>query len=255
MCGRPIERSGTRGRPSSYCDLAEHTRAKAFAARRAVPLTAGVDGCAGEDTAPPQPLVDDEQPSFAGLLAQFADIAEQTRRALDDQQRELAVVLERAVEVARTATAPDAVAHEVDRARREADEQRRLAEQAVTGERAARQELERVRAEAAAQRAAAEQAAVNARRDATTQVLAAQQRAAEAADARTRAEAGRAAAERRAIEDRAVVEQLRAELERARTDHRGELAALRREAAAERAALRREAAEHLALVLTERGPG
>jgi colicin import membrane protein len=251
-CGRPIERSGARGRPSSYCDLPEHTRAKAFAARRTFPPTSSDDGRA-EGEAGEQP-VEDEQPPFAGLLAQFADIAEQTRLALDDQQRELAAILEQAVEVARTATDPDAVVHEVDRARHDAGEQRRLAEQAAAGERAVRAELERVRAEGAGQVAAAEQAADTARRDAATQVLTAQQQVAEAADARTRAEAKQAAAERRAIEDRAVAEQLRVELDRARTDHRAELATLRREAAAERAALRREAAEHLALVLADRDP-
>jgi len=250
-CGRPIERSGTRGRPAAYCDLPDHTRAKAFAARRTSPQPPGA-----EHAEPTVELsIEDGQQPFAGLLAQFADIAEQTREALDDQQRELAAILEQAVEVARTAIDPDAVIHEVDRARHDAGEQRHLAEQAAAGERAAREELERVRAELAGQLATAEQAADTARRDAATQVLAARQRVAEAADVRTRAEAKQAAAERRAIEDRAVAEQLRAELDRTRTDHHAELAALRHEAAAERAALRREAAEHLALVLAGRAPG
>jgi colicin import membrane protein len=251
-CGRPIERSGARGRPSSYCDLPGHTRAKAFATRRTFPL---LPDAGRAEEAVVEPSIDDGQQPFAALLAQFADIAEQTRQALDDQQRELAAILEQAVEVTRTATDPDAVVHEVDRARHDADEQRRLAEQAAAGERAAREELERVRAEVAGRVATAEQAADTARRDAATQVLAAQRRAAEAADVRTRAEAKQAAAERRASEDRATAEQLRAELDRARTDHRAELAALRHEAAAERAALRREAAEHLALVLAGRDPG
>jgi len=34
MCGRPVVRSGKPGRPSAYCDLPGHTRAKAFDARQ-----------------------------------------------------------------------------------------------------------------------------------------------------------------------------------------------------------------------------
>ena len=56
-------------------------------------------------------------------------------------------------------------------------------------------------------------------------MLAAQQQAAEAGSAQTRAEADRAAAERRAAEDRAALERVRAELQQLRTDHHDELAA------------------------------
>jgi colicin import membrane protein len=367
-CGRPIERSGAPGRPSLYCNLPGHTRAKAFAARRAFHLVTvgdGGDGPAEEDVAVPQWPVSDGRASFGALLAQFGDVAEQTRQALDEQQRQLTAILERASEVARTVADPEAAAYEVDQVQREAGvriaeaqgaqaaaehdagEQRRRAEQeaeqraqadqaaeealveveavraettetiaritaetdalvteaqqraelAAAGEHGAREELERVRAEAAEQIAAAEHAAEQhraraeaerdrvlaehaqaareeieqaragaaeqvaaaehaaetARRDAATQVLIAQQRAAEATSAVDRAEAAQAAAERRATEDRATAERLRTELEQARTDHHDELAEQRREAAAERAALRREATEQMTAVLARLG--
>lgn len=86
--------------------------------------------------------------------------------------------------------------------------------------------------------AVAEQAAQDARNQARTEVLAAQQQAADAGSAQTRAEA-----------DRAALERVRAELEQLRTEHHDELAQIRREAAEERAALRREASEQLTAVL------
>ncbi len=94
-----------------------------------------------------------------------------------------------------------------------------------------------------------EQDADTARGEARIQVLAAQQQAADAASAHTRAEADKTAAERRAAEDRATLERLRAEIEQLRTEHHQELAATRREAADERAALRREATAQLTAVL------
>ena len=113
-----------------------------------------------------------------------------------------------------------------------------------------RREIEHAQAAADQRVAAAEQAVQDARGEARTQILAAQQQAADAGNAHTRAEADRAAAERRATEDRATLQRVRAELEQLRTDHHTELVELRREAADERAALRREAGQQLAAVLT-----
>jgi colicin import membrane protein len=127
----------------------------------------------------------------------------------------------------------------------EAERDRVLAEQAAE----MRREIEQVRTDADARVAVAEQAAEQVRNQARTEVLAAQQQAAEAGSTQTRAEADRAAAERRASEDRATLERVRAELEQLRTDHHDELVAARREAAEERAALRREAGEQLTAVL------
>ena len=56
--------------------------------------------------------VSDGRASFGVLLAQFGDIAAQTRHALDTQQRQLGAILDRAAQVAATVADPEA-AHPV----------------------------------------------------------------------------------------------------------------------------------------------
>ncbi len=112
---------------------------------------------------------------------------------------------------------------EQDRGDVEAERDRVLAERAAES----RREIEQAQTTAAAQVATAEQAeqaAQDARSEARTQILAAQQQLADAGSAQTRAEADRAAADRRATEDLATLERVRAELEQLRTDHHAELA-------------------------------
>ncbi len=82
----------------------------------------------------------------------------------------------------------------------------------------ARDRVEKAETTAAARIIDADRAAEDARAEARTQILAAQQQAAAAGSAQTRADADRAAAERRATEDRATLDRLRAELEQLRTD-------------------------------------
>ncbi len=176
--------------------------------------------------------------------AQVAQQQARAAQAVADQttaREELERVREQAAEQVAAAHA----AAEQYRTEVEAERDRVLAER----EARARAETEQARADAAERVAAAAQAAHDAQSQARTEVLAAQQQAAEAGSAQTRAEADRAAADRRAGEDRATLERVRAELQQLRTDHHDELAQLRREAAEERAALRREASEQLAAVL------
>ena len=110
--------------------------------------------------------VSDGRASFGVLLARFGDIAAQTRRALDTQQRQLGAILDRAAQVAATVADPEAAAYEVDQVQRDTSvittetdaqvaEQQARADRAVADQTAARDELERVRAQAAEQVAVA----------------------------------------------------------------------------------------------------
>jgi len=72
LCGRPVVRSGKPGRPSAYCDLPGHTRAKAWAARgdehgQTVAVPAG-------ESVVDRP-VSYGRMSFEALLAQFQQVA------------------------------------------------------------------------------------------------------------------------------------------------------------------------------------
>ncbi|HZD15012.1 MAG TPA: hypothetical protein VE196_07770, partial [Pseudonocardiaceae bacterium] len=114
-CGRPIERSGAPGRPSRYCELPEHTRATAFAARRALERGGADVGtvatAVGEVVAPERP-VSDGRASFGALLARFEETAGHAQRAAAEQQAQLAAILERATAVVRTVADPDAAGYE-----------------------------------------------------------------------------------------------------------------------------------------------
>jgi colicin import membrane protein len=117
-CGEPIARSGAPGRPSLYCENPEHTRAKAFAARRA--MERGQPGATMVvDVAVHERPVSDGRASFGALLVRFEESVSAARRHADDQHAQLAALLERATEVVRTVSDPDAAGYEVDQIQRE----------------------------------------------------------------------------------------------------------------------------------------
>lgn len=111
LCERPVVRSGKPGRPSAYCDDPGHTRAKAFAARRAYEHT----GSAQTGGAGPVGESVDERPvsygrlSFEALLAQFQQVA-------TGHGAQMATLVDQASELARTVADPDAAAYEVEQA-------------------------------------------------------------------------------------------------------------------------------------------
>lgn len=126
VCGRSVVRSGAPGRPSSYCDLDGHTRAKAFAARRRFELAAARSepgehpGPVDADVAAGERPVTDGRASFGVLLARFEDAAAQAQRTAAEQQAQLAQILAAATDVVRTVSDPDAAAFEAEQAHREA---------------------------------------------------------------------------------------------------------------------------------------
>ena len=124
VCGRPIERLGTPGRPSRYCELAEHTRLTAFAARRALERAA-LTGPTPAPDPPDQPDVDATWPvtggqlRFGALLALFEQTARRAHQTAGEQHAQLAALLERAIDVARTVVDPDAASYEIDQIHRQ----------------------------------------------------------------------------------------------------------------------------------------
>jgi len=121
LCGRPVVRSGKPGRPSAYCDLPGHTRAKAWAARRA--YDSGDEH--GQTVAVPagESVVDRPvsygRMSFEALLAQFQQVAA-------GHGEQMAALVDQASQLARTVADPDAAAYEVEEAHRSAE--KRVAE-------------------------------------------------------------------------------------------------------------------------------
>ncbi|MGH3530292.1 MAG: hypothetical protein ACRDQ6_23805, partial [Pseudonocardiaceae bacterium] len=124
VCGEAIGRSGAPGRPSRYCENPEHTRAKAFAARRSIER-AVAGGFAAEqamqrDVVVPERPVTDGRSSFGALLSRFEEAVQHARQGAAEQQAQLAAILERATEVVRTVSDPDAAGYEVEQIQREA---------------------------------------------------------------------------------------------------------------------------------------
>jgi colicin import membrane protein len=120
MCDRPVAKSGKPGRPPAYCDDPEHTRAKAFPARRRFETVATRRSpVETELTVPERPITDGRQ-SFGALLVRFEESAAAALRAGVEQQAQLTAILERATEVVRTVADPDAAGYEVDQIQREA---------------------------------------------------------------------------------------------------------------------------------------
>ena len=255
LCERPVVRSGKPGRPSAYCDDPGHTRAKAFAARRAYEQT----GSAQTGGAGPVGESVDERPvsygrlSFEALLAQFQQVA-------TGHGAQMATLVDQASELARTVADPDAAAYEVEQAHRAAEQRiaeveaaQAHAERDVREARRAREHAIEERAQADAAAAAALTEAERIRADADTQVAEARDlaEAATNAEATAREEAGTARVDaQRRVEaaEAAAAQRIQAALdEQARTlateRHRAEEQAdhLRKETAATVAAAQADA--------------
>lgn len=117
-CEQPIARSGAPGRPPRYCNNPEHTRAKAFAARRALER-GGAGHTLAVEVAVPEHPVSDGRASFGALLARFEEAVAQAQRAAADQHNQLTAILERATQTVRTVSDPDAAGYEVEQIQRE----------------------------------------------------------------------------------------------------------------------------------------
>lgn len=246
VCGRSVVRSGAPGRPSSYCDLDGHARAKAFAARRRFELAAARSepgehpGPVNADVAAGERPVTDGRASFGVLLARFEDTAAQAQRTAAEQQAQLAQILAAAIDVVRTVSDPDAAAFEAEQAHREASVRVAEAQTAqAAAERDARRQAQR-EAELRAQADTAAEAAL-----AQTQTLRAQ-----TADqlARLSAETQATVAEhQQRAETAATSEQAaRQELERVRAESEQQVRTMRGELADATSAATRAQAEKAA---------
>jgi hypothetical protein len=265
VCGRPVARTGAAGRPGRHCNRPEHTRAKEFAARRVLERAGALGGPGGElldEQALAARPVSDGRVSLGVLLARFAEEAAEQRDADAERAAQMTALLDRAEQIAATATDPDAAGYEVDQARREAGalvsapEGAQAAPERVAQEqtRLAEREAElRAQADDAAEEALTEadiaRADTAAARDELTQTR--EQAAAEVEQARAAAEETRRTVD--AGRDQAVTaaaERARQEVEQARADAAARVATAetaadqaRRDAAAQVQAERQRAVE------------
>jgi hypothetical protein len=228
VCGRPVAKRGKPGRPSTYCeDDPEHTRAKAFLARRRFELAAARgEAAAGRQgggsavqvgVAVSERPVTDSRQSFGVLLARFEELAAAAQRAGAEQQAQLTAILERATEVVRTVVDPEAAGYEVEQIQREAAVQVAKAQTA---------------------QAAAEQVARTARRSAGHE-----------AELRAQADEAAELALREAAAVRAeatgAIARVTADADTAATEHQQQIEALKAATAAEVASVRAEAAKQV----------
>lgn len=165
VCGERIARSGAPGRPARYCENPDHTRAKAFAARRAFERVAAGGPAVEVELGVPGRPVTDGRSAFGALLARFEEAVQQAQRAAGEQQAQLAAILQRATEVVRTVSDPDAAGYEVEQIQRAASV---MVAQAQTAQAAAERDAREARNKAereAELRAQAEEAAEEALRE------------------------------------------------------------------------------------------
>lgn len=242
VCARPVATNGKSvgGRPPLYCDDPDHTRSKAFAARRRYGLAAARgqgsnrQGVVQVEVAVSEHPVTEGRVSFGALLTRF-----------EQSSAQLATILNRATEVVRTVSDPDAAGYEVEQIQREAAIQ---IAQAQTLQAAAEHDVRNARQQAASeaeQRAQANEAAEQALRD----VEQMRGELADARNAKTRAEAEKESAQQAADHDRATVQALRQQLEQERHDHRHDLDTVRHEAHDERTALTKHYTDQIAAML------
>jgi colicin import membrane protein len=114
VCGRPVAKNdkSVGGRRPLYCDNPDHTRGKAFAVRRRYELAAARGQSNGQRVVQVEVSerpVTDGRVSLGALVARF-----------EESSAQLATLLERAVEVVRTVSDPDAAGYEVEQIQREA---------------------------------------------------------------------------------------------------------------------------------------
>jgi colicin import membrane protein len=242
QCGRPVAAHGkpVSGRRPLYCDNPEHTRGKAFAARRRYELAAarGHDsnqpGAVQVDQAVPEHPVTDGRVSFGALLARF-----------EESSTRLVTILNRAIEVVRTVSDPDAASYEVEQKQREAAIQVAQAHSAQAAAEHVASNARKQVAHEAEQRAQADEAADHALHE----VQQMQVKLADALSARDRAEAEKESAHQAAQHDRATIQSLQQQLEQQRDDHRHDLDTLRQQAQDERATLAKQYTDQIATIL------
>lgn len=240
VCGRPvaINDKAVGGRRSLYCDDTDHTRGKAYTARRRYDLPTArnnsqQDATQVGDGVPNHPVTDGRV-SLGALLTRF-----------EQSGTQLAAILNRAIEVVRTVSDPDAASYEVEQTQRQAAIQ--IAE-AQGAQAAAEREASNARHQAtreAEQRAQADEAAEHA----LHQVQQIHVELANALSAKAHAEAEKESARQAAEHDRAIIQSLRQQMEQQHQDHRRDLATLRQEAHDERATLTQHYTDQLATLL------
>jgi colicin import membrane protein len=242
QCGRPVAAHGkpVRGRCPLYCDNPEHTRGKAFAMRRRYEFAAagGHDsnkpGVIQDDHVVPEHPVTDGRVSFGALLARFETCSTQ-----------LVTILNRATEVVRTVSDPDAAGYEVEQKQHEAAIQ---VAQAHSAQAAAEHDASNARKHAAheaEQRAQADDAADHALQEAHQLRI----DLANARSAQAHAEAEKESAHHAAQHDRATIQSLQRQLEQQRDDHRRDLDTLRQQAHDERDTLAKQYTDQIAAIL------
>ncbi|MEO6087748.1 MAG: hypothetical protein ABIQ18_32015 [Umezawaea sp.] len=216
-CGRPVVASGKPGRPTPYCDLPDHGRAKAYAARKRYELAAlrsegsSVTGAAVvvEEEVPARP-VSEGRVTLAVLVERLDNLVTASKAQAAQQHGELSGLLDRATEVLRTVGNPEAADHEVEQARREALVLVEAAEGAqadaehqahLARRETARAVEERAQADEVAEEALAEVARVRAETAESARVLTEETRAAVEAAQEREHQAQQVAAELRAEMD------------------------------------------------------
>jgi colicin import membrane protein len=238
ICGRPIASNGkpVGGRRSSYCDNPDHTRGKAFAVRRRYELDVarGHNSTQHEvahvEHAVSEHPVTDGRISLAALLAR-----------LEDSSMQLATILNRAIEVVRTVSDPDAASYEVEQIQRQAAIQVADAQRAQAAAQHDASNARKQAAREAEQRAQADEAAEHALR----QISQMQVELEKARNVVTHAEAEKEAAQQATERDRTTIQSLRRQLEQQRQD----LNTLRQQAQDERAALAQHYTDQIAAIL------
>jgi colicin import membrane protein len=242
VCGRPLTKNGkpVGGRPPLYCDDPDHTRGKAFAARRRYELAATRGLSNSRQRVVQVELAVSEHPVTDGRISLSALVAR-----FEESSAQLTTILQRAMEAVRTVSDPDAAGYEVEQIQRKAAIQIAQAQNSqATAEHETKNARQQVASEAE-RRAQADEAAEHALRE----VEQMRGELAEARSARTRAEADKESLQRAADHDRATIQALQRQLEQQRQDHRHELETVRHEAHEERAMLARQYTDQIAAML------
>ncbi|NUT53254.1 MAG: hypothetical protein HOV94_39115 [Saccharothrix sp.] len=146
LCGRPVPVDPAKpGRKPSYCDLPDHTRAKAFAARRMFGQVAGgIDpqravALVAEQVVDPDRPVSDGKVRFGALLEQARLLGGELLGEFDTRYTRLTSALDRLATIAAGVVDEDAADFEVQQRRREMEMAVATAESAqAAAEKAAR---------------------------------------------------------------------------------------------------------------------
>ncbi|AOS63643.1 hypothetical protein TL08_14145 [Actinoalloteichus hymeniacidonis] len=245
-CQRPVRRAGGPGRPSEYCDLAEHTRWRAWRERQRQAQSAPPAGINVTVTKQAGPVTA-AKIRADDLLTEFRSLANQVSQTMTQAVAELNTLADPGVaeeqiqtvqaEAARRIAEAESSVAEAERRRRAAETGKgaavEAAEDAATSAEAAERDAEAAREELAALRVRAEESI--------------RQAALDTEAARNEAEVSIAAARRQAEERiEGIHEQAVRDTENARRSAAQEVSDLRR-AAAEEVSAERSAREHAAV--------